>query len=65
MHTNRITPARVYLHPAALTSLGAVRAIETTTGRVAYIAPGARRIHLLSPAEVARSLATQAKAGAA
>lgn len=64
MHTN--TPqARVYLHPAAITSMGAVRAIEATTGRLAYVAQGARRIHLLTPAEVAASIAAEAKAGAA
>lgn len=63
MHTN--PQARVYLHPAAITSMGAVRAIEAITGRQAFVARDDRRIHLLTPAEVARTVAAYAKAGAA
>ncbi|MCE9664500.1 hypothetical protein LY622_13760 [Halomonas sp. M5N1S17] len=62
MHTNSITPARVYLHPAAITSIKAIQAIEHATGRLACVVAAGRGIHLLTPAEIARA---EAKAGAA
>lgn len=38
MHTTRISPARVYLHPAAATTPQTVRAIERAAGRLAVAA---------------------------
>ncbi|OBX35638.1 hypothetical protein A8U91_04712 [Halomonas elongata] len=54
MHTTTTTPCRVYLHPAAITSMIAVRAIEHVTGRVAYVHPIDNRVRLITQAEHAR-----------
>lgn len=51
MHTTSTIPARVYLHPAAATSVIAVRAIERVTGRLAHREHPARGIRLITERE--------------
>jgi hypothetical protein len=63
MRTTCITQARVYLHPAALTSPDAIRAIEHATGLVAFPEPGkpCRRILLLERAAIRRWFAQEVR----
>lgn len=51
MHTTTPTPCRVYLHPAATTSMIAVRAIEHVTGRKAVVNTRGTRIQLITKSE--------------
>ncbi|SDF69124.1 hypothetical protein SAMN05216571_101233 [Onishia taeanensis] len=55
-------PARVYLHPAAATSVIAVRAIERVTGRLAHRERPACGIRLITERE-AHHLYAQQNAG--
>lgn len=57
--------ARVYLHPAAATSIIALRAIQHVTGRIATVDATGRRVRLLTPDEHATTHAAQPQGGAA
>lgn len=52
----RVTPARVYLHPAAATSPQAIAAVERATGRLAFPDLPYPRIRLLELVDAARCL---------
>ncbi len=66
-HTTCITPAAVYLHPAAASDPRTIRAIERTTKRLACpdVAAGNRRIRLVQFHELASVLRLPGAGGAA
>ncbi|MCH4563371.1 hypothetical protein MKP05_09535 [Halomonas sp. EGI 63088] len=66
-HTTCITPAAVYLHPAAASDARTIRAIERTTQRLACpdVSAGNRRIRLVELTELATVLRLPGAGGAA